>query len=138
MLVFWHKGFAMRWFLGLLLVLGLTAGGVGYWKLYASGKGGPGFRTAQVERGDLSASISATGTIEPEEVVDLVRNRKIGFVFQSFNLLARTSALDNVIMPLAYTNSSLSSRECCRRGKALLERVRLGSRLDHEPSQLSG
>jgi ABC-type lipoprotein export system ATPase subunit len=67
----------------------------------------------------------------------LIRNRKIGFVFQSFNLLARTSALDNVIMPLAYT-ARLSSRESAQRGKALLERVGLGHRLDHEPSQLSG
>src|SRR5271157_4475078 len=41
----------------------------------------------------------------------LVRNKKIGFVFQSFNLLARTSALDNVIMPLSYTNSNLPDRE---------------------------
>ena len=68
----------------------------------------------------------------------LIRNRKIGFVFQSFNLLARTSALDNVIMPLAYTNSSLSDREARARGRAMLERVGLGDRLDHEPSQLSG
>jgi ABC-type lipoprotein export system ATPase subunit len=68
----------------------------------------------------------------------LVRNRKIGFVFQSFNLLARTSALDNVIMPLAYTNSSLSDREARARGKAVLERVGLSERLDHHPSQLSG
>jgi ABC-type lipoprotein export system ATPase subunit len=67
-----------------------------------------------------------------------VRNQKIGFVFQSFNLLARTSALDNVIMPLSYTNAGLSMREARRRGKALLERVGLGERLDHEPSQLSG
>ncbi len=68
----------------------------------------------------------------------LVRNRKIGFVFQNFNLLPRTSALDNVIMPLSYTASGLSSRESRQRGRALLERVGLGSRLDHEPSQLSG
>ena len=68
----------------------------------------------------------------------LVRNRKIGFVFQSFNLLARTSALDNVIMPLAYTNASLSDREARARGKAVLERVGLSERLDHHPSQLSG
>src|SRR5580698_7113677 len=68
----------------------------------------------------------------------MVRNRKIGFVFQSFNLLARTSALDNVIMPLAYTNATLSKRECRARGQAMLERVGLGERLDHHPSQLSG
>jgi ABC-type lipoprotein export system ATPase subunit len=68
----------------------------------------------------------------------LIRNKKIGFVFQSFNLLARTSALDNVIMPLSYTASGLSMREARTRGRALLERVGLGERLDHEPSQLSG
>jgi putative ABC transport system ATP-binding protein len=68
----------------------------------------------------------------------MVRNRKIGFVFQSFNLLARTSALDNVIMPLDYTASNLSGAERKKRGIALLQRVGLGNRLDHEPSQLSG
>jgi len=68
----------------------------------------------------------------------LIRNRKIGFVFQSFNLLARTSALDNVVMPLAYTNTQLSNREARSRGHAMLERVGLGERLDHHPSQLSG
>jgi ABC-type lipoprotein export system ATPase subunit len=68
----------------------------------------------------------------------MVRNRKIGFVFQNFNLLPRTSALDQVIMPLSYTNANLSTREARKRGKALLERVGLGDRLDHEPSQLSG
>jgi len=68
----------------------------------------------------------------------LIRNRKIGFVFQSFNLLARMSALDNVIMPLAYTNALLSKREARSRGRAMLERVGLGQRIDHQPSQLSG
>jgi ABC-type lipoprotein export system ATPase subunit len=68
----------------------------------------------------------------------MIRNKKIGFVFQNFNLLARTSALDNVIMPLSYTAAGLSMREARARGTALLERVGLGERLDHEPSQLSG
>jgi ABC-type lipoprotein export system ATPase subunit len=68
----------------------------------------------------------------------IVRNRKIGFVFQSFNLLARTSAVDNVRMPLAYTASSLSDREGRRRAQALLDKVGLGDRFDHQPSQLSG
>jgi ABC-type lipoprotein export system ATPase subunit len=67
-----------------------------------------------------------------------VRNKNIGFVFQSFNLLARTSALDNVMMPLAYTAAHLSNREARRRAAALLDRVGLGPRLDHHPSQLSG
>jgi ABC-type lipoprotein export system ATPase subunit len=68
----------------------------------------------------------------------MVRNRKIGFVFQSFNLLARTSALENVKMPLTYTAENLSEREWDRRARAHLERVGLGQRLDHHPSQLSG
>ncbi len=68
----------------------------------------------------------------------MIRNKKIGFVFQSFNLLARTSALENVMMPLTYTAEQLSEREWRKRAKALLERVGLGDRLDHEPSQLSG
>jgi ABC-type lipoprotein export system ATPase subunit len=68
----------------------------------------------------------------------MVRNRKIGFVFQNFNLLARTSALENVMMPLSYTAEQLSEKEWHRRARGLLERVGLGDRLDHEPSQLSG
>ncbi len=68
----------------------------------------------------------------------LIRNRNIGFVFQSFNLLARTSAVDNVVLPLSYTNASLPKREARERGVAMLERVGLGQRIDHHPSQLSG
>ena len=68
----------------------------------------------------------------------MIRNQKIGFVFQSFNLLARTSALDNVMMPLTYTASGLSDREARKRATQVLERVGLGDRLDHHPSQLSG
>jgi len=67
-----------------------------------------------------------------------IRNRKIGFVFQSFNLLARTSALENVVMPLSYTATDLSEREGRKRGRAMLELVGLGDRMHHEPSQLSG
>ena len=68
----------------------------------------------------------------------LLRNQKIGFVFQTFNLLARTSALDNVLMPLAYTVSPLPEREAWQRAVALLQRMGLGDRLHHEPAQLSG
>jgi len=68
----------------------------------------------------------------------LVRNKKIGFVFQNFNLLPRTSALEQVTMPLSYTAEELPETEWRKRAKALLERVGLGERLDHEPSQLSG
>ena len=68
----------------------------------------------------------------------MVRNRKIGFVFQSFNLLPRTSALDNVIMPLGYTAGELSDREAKNRAIEQLQRVGLGDRMHHQPSQLSG
>ena len=67
----------------------------------------------------------------------LVRNRQLGFVFQNFNLLPRTSALENVAMPLTYT-SDLSDRAARQRAKEVLVRVGLADRLDHEPSQLSG
>ena len=66
------------------------------------------------------------------------RNRKIGFVFQNFNLLPRTSALDNVAMPLSYTAEHLSDREGRHRAREMLCRFGLDDRLDHEPSQLSG
>jgi putative ABC transport system ATP-binding protein len=66
----------------------------------------------------------------------LVRNRMIGFVFQSFNLLARTPALKNVEVPLIY--AGVSPRARAERARASLEAVGLGSRLDHQPSQLSG
>lgn len=68
----------------------------------------------------------------------LVRNHRIGFVFQNFNLLSRTSALDNVIMPLTYTAEDLPDREARQRAVEMLHRVGLGDRLNHEPSQLSG
>jgi macrolide transport system ATP-binding/permease protein len=67
-----------------------------------------------------------------------IRNEKIGFCFQNFNLLARTTALENVMMPLSYTFSDLSEREWEGRARDLLGRVGLGDRMDHEPSQLSG
>jgi len=66
------------------------------------------------------------------------RNRKIGFVFQNFNLLPRTSAIDNVAMPLAYRTTHLSEPETRRRAEEMLCRVGLQDRLEHQPSQLSG
>jgi putative ABC transport system ATP-binding protein len=66
----------------------------------------------------------------------LLRNRKIGLVFQSFNLLPRTTALANVELPLAYGGVQPGERR--RRAIAALERVDLGDRLHHEPNQLSG
>ena len=68
----------------------------------------------------------------------MVRNTKLGFVFQSFNLLPRTSALDNVAMPLTYSAGHLSEREARQRAAAMLTRVGLEARMDHEPSRLSG
>jgi putative ABC transport system ATP-binding protein len=69
----------------------------------------------------------------------LIRNKKIGFVFQSFNLLARTSAVENVEVPLLYSfPKKYSTRERHRRVVEVLESVGLGDRLDHHPSQLSG
>jgi len=67
-----------------------------------------------------------------------IRNWKIGFCFQQFNLLRRTTAIDNVMMPLAYSSKDLSDRECRERAENLLERVGLAERMDHEPTQLSG
>ncbi|RKH40392.1 ABC transporter ATP-binding protein [Corallococcus sicarius] len=65
-----------------------------------------------------------------------VRNRTLGFVFQSFNLLARTTALENVELPMLY--AGVPSKERRQRAKEALERVGLGARLDHHPKQLSG
>ncbi len=65
-----------------------------------------------------------------------LRSRTIGFVFQSYNLLPRTSALDNVATPLLY--QGVGRRERTARATAALERLGLGDRLDHEPTELSG
>jgi ABC-type lipoprotein export system ATPase subunit len=109
------------------------------------GVSGSGKTTLMNILGCLDRPTSGKYWLDGEEISRLssderaiVRNRKIGFVFQNFNLLARTSAVDNVRMPLAYTASSLSDRECRRRAQVLLEKVGLGDRFDHHPSQLSG
>jgi ABC-type lipoprotein export system ATPase subunit len=119
-----------------------------------------------IDRGDLVALMGASGSgkttlmnllgcldhptsgkywLDGQEISQLsadgramVRNKKIGFVFQNFNLLPRTSALEQVTMPLSYTAVDLSESEGRKRAKAVLERVGLSDRLDHEPSQLSG
>ncbi|SNR47256.1 ABC transporter ATP-binding protein [Flavobacterium sp. ov086] len=66
-----------------------------------------------------------------------LRNSKIGFIFQSYNLLARTSAIENVELPLLY-NSKVSTKERRERAISALEAVKLADRLDHFPNQLSG
>jgi putative ABC transport system ATP-binding protein len=73
--------------------------------------------------------------LTPHELAKL-RNETIGFVFQSFHLLARTTAVDNVALPLVYRG--LRTPERRRRATAVLERVGLAHRLDHRPNQLSG
>jgi len=68
----------------------------------------------------------------------LLRNRKIGFIFQNFNLLPRTSALENVMMPLSYETRPIPPGEAARRAEESLGKAALWDRLHHEPAQLSG
>ena len=68
--------------------------------------------------------------------LSLIRNQKIGFVFQTYNLIGRTSALKNVELPMLY--AGLGKRERSERGKELLEMVGMESRFDHNPDELSG
>lgn len=72
-----------------------------------------------------------------KDELSTLRNRKIGFVFQSYNLLARTSALENVELPLLY-NNTVSGKERRERAIHALEQVGLKDRMDHMPNQLSG
>ncbi len=86
-----------------------------------------------------SGSYRLAGTpVEDLDDDDLarVRGRAIGFVFQSFNLLPRTSALENVATPLLY--QGVGRRERLERARAALDRLGLGDRVDHEPNELSG
>ena len=71
-----------------------------------------------------------------DEELSYIRNQKIGFVFQSFNLIPRTSALKNVELPMIYAKKKLEERE--QRAKKLLEMVGLGDRIHHMPNELSG
>jgi putative ABC transport system ATP-binding protein len=77
------------------------------------------------------------GELERDQLAAL-RNEKLGFVFQGFNLLSRTSALENVELPLLYSRSGISGREQHERALEALELVGLGERTDHHPNQLSG
>ena len=75
--------------------------------------------------------------LDHDQLAD-IRNEKIGFVFQSFNLLSRTSALQNVEMPMLYASTQLSARARRKRAMHALELVGLAGRTDHHPNQLSG
>ncbi|HEY5113178.1 MAG TPA: ABC transporter ATP-binding protein [Coriobacteriia bacterium] len=107
------------------------------------GPSGSGKSTLMHIIGLLDHPTSGTVSVEGQDVVGMtanqlaaVRNKRIGFVFQSFNLLARTGALANVELPLVYAGVSASERT--RRAREALEGVELGDRLRHTPSQLSG
>ena len=76
-------------------------------------------------------------TLDRNALAD-IRNLKIGFVFQGFNLLSRTSAVENVEMPMLYNHKRVHSREQLDRATRCLEIVGLGKRADHHPNQLSG
>lgn len=109
------------------------------------GASGSGKTTLMNILGCLDRPSSGQYWLEGREVSTLsaderaeVRNGKIGFVFQNFNLLSRTSALENVMMPLAYRPEGIPDREAKAWCAHLLQRVGLGDRLGHEPSQLSG
>ena len=73
-----------------------------------------------------------------KDALAAVRNKKIGFVFQGFNLLSRTSALDNVELPLLYGGGGMRTAERHKRAMDVLSAVGLANRADHHPNQLSG
>ena len=107
------------------------------------GPSGSGKSTLMNLLGCLDRPTSGTYRLTGENVAELdddalarLRNRTIGFVFQSFNLLPRTSALENVAMPLLYGGVPRAARNA--RARETLERLGLGDRMDHQPSELSG
>jgi putative ABC transport system ATP-binding protein len=108
------------------------------------GPSGSGKSTLMNTLGCLDRPTHGSYQLDGVEVVDMsadqrarIRNAQIGFVFQNFNLLARTSALENVELPMLY-GKTMSSRARHDRAKELLSLVGLGERLDHHPGQLSG
>jgi ABC-type lipoprotein export system ATPase subunit len=108
------------------------------------GPSGSGKSTLMNTLGCLDRPTSGSFLLAGEEVVTMtkneraaIRNRHLGFVFQNFNLLARTTALENAELPLIYA-TGISAKERRRRAVEALTRVGLGDRLHHHPSQLSG
>jgi putative ABC transport system ATP-binding protein len=108
------------------------------------GPSGSGKSTLMNTLGCLDRPTSGSYTLAGEEIATMsrdqravIRNQRIGFVFQNFNLLGRTSALENVELPLLYTKG-ISQSERRRRAMEKLEMVGLANRLDHQPTQLSG
>ena len=109
------------------------------------GASGSGKTTLMNILGCLDRPTSGSYRLDGEDVTTMsadqravLRNRKIGFVFQNFNLLPRTNALENVLMPLNYAVRQLPEREARKRAADLLDRVGLGDHLEHDPAQLSG
>lgn len=108
------------------------------------GPSGSGKSTLMHIMGCLDVPTSGEVLLEGKDISRLseaalakIRNQKIGFVFQTFNLLPRTTALNNVVLPLVYTGIDNPAKEKAR-AKRLLETLGLGKRTDHLPSQLSG
>ena len=108
------------------------------------GPSGSGKSTLMNTLGCLDRPTSGSYKLAGEEVATMgrderarIRNQRIGFVFQNFNLLNRTTAVENVELPLLYSKA-ITARERRRRAIEKLELVGLGDRLDHHPSQLSG
>jgi putative ABC transport system ATP-binding protein len=113
--------------------------------LAVSGTSGSGKSTFMHIVGCLDKPTSGQYLLDDQDVSRMskdalaaVRNKKIGFVFQGFNLLSRTSALDNVELPLLYGNAGMKTAERHKRATEMLELVGLGNRADHHPNQLSG
>ncbi len=109
------------------------------------GASGSGKSTLMNLLGCLDHASSGEYWLDGQEISKLtaneyarLRNRTIGFVFQSFNLLPRTTALENVMMPLTYSRENLSEQQKKQRAADLLRKVGLADRIDHQQSQLSG
>jgi ABC-type lipoprotein export system ATPase subunit len=109
------------------------------------GESGSGKSTLLNILGCLDRPTSGVYRLSGKEVSDCsrderaeIRNSQLGFCFQSFHLLPRMTALENVTMPLEYSIDSVSARLAQSRAESLLEKVGLSDRMDHMPSQLSG